>query len=252
MLRVLAAVATFVTSLTLVGVPAHADEVEDDGTKVRGKYSVFRHGSVKKRVSHKNMVLYRGKWVTIKNLTAVIDACVKAGGKDCDTMDVWRVGGRSVALEPIAVRLATELKLPIPTPTFGPDPSVNEWKMLTVGFPIWLWTEGSRTLTDIASAEGFTFTLTARLRSTIFTMGEGRTVTCTLMSRYSNAVKPGAPSPDCGYIYRVPSLPKGHYTVTATAHWDVAWSVAGMSGTLPVSRTASRQIRIGELSALNR
>lgn len=31
-----------------------------------------------------------------------------------------------------------QLQLPDATPRFGPDPSVNEWKMLAVGFPIWL------------------------------------------------------------------------------------------------------------------
>lgn len=252
MLRGFVALVTICLLAATQQMPARADGVKDDKKRVKGTYSLFQQGSSKKKVSRKNMVLYRGKWVTIKNLNAAINACEKAGGTDCDKMDVWRIGGRTVAIQPIVVRLATELELPVPTPTFGPDPHVNEWKMLTVGFPIWLWTGGIRTMTDTASAEGFTFTLTARLRSTSFAMGDGRTVTCTSMGRYSNAVKAGAPSPDCGYVYQVPSLPKGAYTVTATAHWDVAWSVAGRSGTLPVTRTASRQIRIGELSSLNR
>lgn len=241
--------------LVAVGVAgqAHADigaDVKDDGRKTEGSFSTFKKGSTKKTVSRKNMVLYRGKWVPVKDLSGLIEACKRAGGTDCTDMDAWAVGGE--ALRPIAIRLATELTLPTPSPTFGPDPSVNEWNMLAVGFPVWLWTDGPRTMTDTASADGFTFTLTARLRSTAFAMGDGRTITCSSMTPYSNRVTAGRPSPDCGHIYQQPSLPKGKYTVTATAHWDVAWSVAGLSGTLPVTRTASSQIAIGELSALNR
>lgn len=240
--------------LLTVGAPgrSYADGgVEDDGETVTGKYSIFRKGSSKKQISHRDMILYEGKWVPSKNLGAIIAACEKVGGINCNQTGIWRVGTQR-ALQPIAVRLATQLRLPVPRPSFGPDPSVNEWKMLAVGFPVWLWTDGARTLTDTASAEGLTFTLTARLRSTTFSMGDGRSVTCTSMSRYSDAVKAGASSPDCGHVYRRPSLPKGSYPVTATAHWDVAWSVAGMSGIVPVTRIASRQLPIGELSALNR
>lgn len=152
----------------------------------------------------------------------------------------------------LAVSLVTQLDLPTPTPTFSPDPNNNEWKMLAVGFPIWLTAGDTRTVTTTRSAAGLTVTLTARWRSTTFDMGDGQSVTCTKMSTYSEAVRAGSPSPTCGHTYTKPSLPKGTYTVRTTSNWDVDWSVAGFSGTVPAYNTASASIPIGELSALNR
>jgi hypothetical protein len=80
-------------------------------------------------------------------------------------------------------------------------------------------------------------------------MGDGQTVTCTKMSTYSEAVRAGSPSPTCGHTYTKPSLPKGTYTVRTTSNWDVDWSVAGFSGTVPAYNTGSASIPIGELSA---
>ena len=132
------------------------------------------------------------------------------------------------------------------------DPNNNEWKMLAVGFPIWLWTEGPTTMSTSASASGFTFQMTARWKSTTFHMGDGNTVTCSSMEKYPSSVKPGTPSPNCGYAYSKPSLPKGKYQVRAVADWEVTWSVAGFSGVLPAYNEASASIPIGELVALNR
>lgn len=155
-------------------------------------------------------------------------------------------------LPALARALVVQLRLPPATPVFGPDPDKNEWKMLAVGFPVWLWTDGPRAKSATASAEGLTFRLRARLQSTTFSMGDGGQLTCSSMTRYSNAVKPGTKSPSCGYSYSRPSLPKGAYTVTATANWQVSWSVDGFSGSFPYAYSDSATIRIGELQALNR
>jgi len=155
-------------------------------------------------------------------------------------------------LPAIARTLAVQLKLPPATPQFGPDPTNNEWKMLAVGFPIWLWTEGPRAKSTVATATGLTFRLSAELRSTTFAMGDGKTITCAAMTPYRSSVKPGTPSPTCGYAYSKPSLPTGRYTVTATAQWQVNWSVEGFTGSFPVSYSDSASLPIGELQALNR
>ena len=152
----------------------------------------------------------------------------------------------------MAVNLVATLRFPAPEPIFGPDPNNNEWKMLAVGFPVWMWTEGPTAVSTSASSSGYTFRMTARWRSTTFHMGDGASVTCTSMTKYSAAVKPGAASPNCGHVYTKPSLPKGKYTVRAVADWDVTWSVAGFSGVLPAYNEASASIPIGELVALNR
>lgn len=152
----------------------------------------------------------------------------------------------------MVVNLVAGLQFPAPRPIFGPDPNNNEWKMLAVGFPVWLWTRGPTTVTTSTSSSGFTFRMTARWRSTTFQMGDGATVTCRSMTKYSASVKSGTASPNCGHVYTKPSLPKGNYQVRAVADWDVTWSVAGYSGVLPAYNEASASIPIGELVALNR
>jgi hypothetical protein len=153
-------------------------------------------------------------------------------------------------LSAMARTLIVRLQLPDPTPQIGPDPSVNEWKMAAVGYPLWLWTNGPRTVTSRVRAYGITFTLRATWVSTTFAMGDGHTVTCTKATRYPSTAKPGAKSPDCGYTYPRSSLPKGNYTVTATTNWRIGWSALGASGSLPGSYSGSRSLPVGELNAL--
>ncbi len=155
-----------------------------------------------------------------------------------------------VSLEAIARTLVVRLKLPDPTPRFGPDPTANEWKMAAVGYPLWLWTDGPTEVTSRVEAYGVSFTLRARWRSTTFDMGDGHQVRCTQTRAYPKAAKPGTASPVCGYTYTKASLPKGNYTVTATSSWRISWSALGQSGTLPGSHTASQSLPVGELNAL--
>lgn len=150
--------------------------------------------------------------------------------------------------EQVARRLVVRLQLPTPTPRIGPDPDSNEWHMAVVGYPLWLWTDGPRTVTATESAYGRTFTLKARQTSTTFALGDGHSLTCEKTSELKPSVRPGTPSPTCGYAYQRPS--KGSYTITATTHWTVTWSVAGFSGTLPGTHSATRELKVGELQAL--
>jgi len=152
--------------------------------------------------------------------------------------------------EQLARRIVVRLQLPTPTPQFGPDPSANEWDMAAVGFPLWLWTEGPRTVTSTESGYGLTFTLRAHYRHTVFDMGDGHTRRCTATTPYRSGVRPGASSPTCGYTYLDAARGDGTYTVTATTHWDIDWSVAGFSGTLPGTHEASRELPVGELQAI--
>lgn len=153
-------------------------------------------------------------------------------------------------LAAIARTLVTRVQLPDPTPQIGPDPTVNEWKMAAVGYPLWLWTEGPQTLTSRVQAHGVTFTLRATWVSTTFDMGDGHSVTCTTTRAYTSHVKPGAKSPACGYTYLKSSLPEGSYTVTATTSWQINWSALGQSGSLPGAHAGSRSLPVGELNAL--
>lgn len=159
-------------------------------------------------------------------------------------------GLTSAGAESIARSLVVRLQLPDPTPQFGPDPADNEWNMAAVGYPLWLWTNGPRTVTSTTSESGMSFTLRARYRFTTFTLGDGHSLTCTSTTPYRTSIEPGAPSPTCGYRYTKASGTDHSYTVTATTHWTVTWRVAGFSGSLPGTHTASRQLRVGELQAV--
>lgn len=157
---------------------------------------------------------------------------------------------RALDLGVIARTLLTRIQLPDPRPLVGPDPGVNEWGMVAVGYPVWLWTAGPRVVVDRVRAFGVTFTLRATWVSSRFVMGDGGAVTCTDTKAYSKRVKPGVASPVCGYAYTTSSLPKGDYVVTATTRWRVSWSALGVSGSMPASVTGSRHLPVGELNAL--
>lgn len=141
------------------------------------------------------------------------------------------------------------IKFPEAAPSFGPDPQDNQWKMIPIGHPIWLWTEGASTVSSSDSVMGYAITLTARRTSVSFNMGDGTVKSCSTMTPYTRSVAPGTPSPDCGHSYQKRPA-AGSYTVTTTATWEVTWSVLGQTGVIPVTQTSSRSLPVGELQAV--
>lgn len=121
-----------------------------------------------------------------------------------------------------------------------------------IGMPTWMWAENPGATTwgpqmQTASAGGFTVTATSKAQRTVWTMGDGATVTCT---------GPGTPyadsygkksSPTCGHTY----TRQGTYTVRATTYWVVTWAGIGQSGTIPLNFTATTTITMGEAQVLN-
>ena len=150
----------------------------------------------------------------------------------------------------LAREVVVRLRLPDPTPLIGPDPSVNEWGMAAVGYPLWLWTVGPDDVSATVVAFGYTFTLAAHRVSTTFVMGDGGSVTCTVTTPFSEGVTPGVASPSCGYVYRIPSRPGPDYLVSATTNWVVSWSALGQSGVIPATYAGSRTLSVGELYSL--
>lgn len=149
----------------------------------------------------------------------------------------------------VAREVVARLHLPDPTPQFGPDPDANEWHMLAVGYPLWLWTSGPTRLTTTATRYGLSFTLTATWEDTRFEFGDGHSLTCADTTPYPATAKPGAPSPTCGYTYQKAS-PAAGYRVQAHTNWRVDWAASGQSGTLNTTYTGSRTVPVGELNAL--
>lgn len=131
-----------------------------------------------------------------------------------------------------------------------------------VGVPIWLWIERGPGLTGPASATAAVgdarVTATGRLERVEWRMGPpGETVVC------EGPGTPWAgqtgPSPDCGYVYELRSLPErtdgtGAWSITATSVWQVSWS--GVSGGTPVAGEqvvrvpSQRALPVGEVHVL--
>jgi hypothetical protein len=146
------------------------------------------------------------------------------------------------------------LKLTAPRPQIGPAPSLNRWKMAAVGYPLWLWAEGNTNPAPVSdSAGGLFVSLDANVSKIVYDMGDGTKVTCAgVGTRWGPWVTAGQASPDCGHVYKKPSLPKGSYTVTATTYWSVEWTVTGQTGVIPFVQSAQTTIPVGELQVLVR
>ena len=150
----------------------------------------------------------------------------------------------------LVTHLVVQLQLPHPHTQIGPDPSLNEWNMAVVGYPLWLWTTEPTTRTATLTVSGHTFTLNAHRTTTDFNLGDGTTITCTNTTPWPDQPTLGQPSPTCGHTYTHPSLPAGTYTITTTAHWTVHWTALNYTGDLTLPLTTTRTIRVGELQSL--
>ncbi len=158
--------------------------------------------------------------------------------------------GSATSVASVAKKAALDLVLPRVAPKVGPDPGLNQWRMAVVGYPLWLWVDGPSKVSSSTVQDGIRVDLSARLDRVVFEMGDGGKVSCSRFAVYTSGVKPGTPSPSCGYVYQKASLPKGTYRVSATAHWVVDWSAAGLSGSLEVPVNGTRELPVGELQAV--
>lgn len=165
--------------------------------------------------------------------------CVAGTTPGSYTPPPWVLGSQAVA----------QLTLPAAKPVVGPDPSLNEWKMAVVGYPLWLSTPGVASMTSSASVMGYTVSLQAVRQSVTFDMGDGGSVTCATSTPWSPEVPPAQPSPDCGYAYQKISKP-GSFRIVTSATWQVTWSVLGQSGTIPVTKYGAANLTVGELQSV--
>jgi len=160
-------------------------------------------------------------------------------------------GGEQLPAQEIedAVRQAVaQLQLPANTPVFGPSPNQNQWGMVPVGYPVWLWSaDATTTLHRSVTHDGISIDLTASRSNVSFSMGDGHTVTCTAFTKRPSPMTgdPMRGSPNCGYVYSV----MGRYKIQATTNWTIRWTADGRSGALSVTNTiaAASPIVVGEL-----
>ena len=122
------------------------------------------------------------------------------------------------------------LQLGVPTPVvrLGPDPSWNQWKLLAVGLPIWLWTEGVQPQTAATSMEGIDIQMQATPGGATVDWGDGTVIWCATMTSKTRYTDPLLMSPDCGHKYEHP----GDYTITVTQQWIVDWAALDQKGQL--------------------
>ncbi|MGD7789103.1 hypothetical protein ACQCX2_12350 [Propionibacteriaceae bacterium Y1700] len=147
-----------------------------------------------------------------------------------------------------AYMAAARLQLPEPVIQIGPDLSNIKGNMAVVGHPYWLWATGTDSMNTSASSGPLTVTLRAEAASVSFTTTDGQKISCPgAGTPFQQSVRPGTPSPDCGIKF----AKRGEQRVVATVQWQIHWTAAGQAGTFTMQRTALRDIRVGELHALN-
>lgn len=118
--------------------------------------------------------------------------------------------------------------------------------MTVVGMPVWLWVdEPTATTWGPATITAGGMTLTARVQSVTWDMGDGTTLTCGKGTEWKRGMG-GDPSPTCGHTYST----QGHYTIRARSHWVATWSGYGRSGTIPVTLSTTRQLDVGEIQVI--
>jgi hypothetical protein len=145
-------------------------------------------------------------------------------------------------------------QLGLPSPRIEANPAAGEQ---LVGLPTWLWVDraGWGPVSATASVPGVSVTAVARPTSVVWTLGDGRSVTCSGPGTpYAASGNPKSGSPDCGHIYRTSSAgrPDDAFAVSATVHWTVTWAGAGQSGTFPGLTTISdAAFQVAESEALN-
>jgi hypothetical protein len=140
----------------------------------------------------------------------------------------------------------------------GTAPSADPGSAGLVGLPTWLWVDhpSDHTFGPITAGDAdgpITVSATARVTSVGWDMGDGTVVTCAgAGTPYSPAFGDHA-SPDCGHSYQRSSAdqPGGTYRVTATSHWEIAWTAStGASDVIHLTRTATAELRIDEMQVL--
>lgn len=149
-------------------------------------------------------------------------------------------------------KAVARLQLPTLKAQIGPDPAKNEWGMIPVGYPVWLFADGETSLSDSDEVEDLAVSLEAELTSMTFDMGDGTTVTCDGPgTKHTADVEPGRPSPTCGHTYqRMPRGSAKSYMVTATAHWSITWTAFGESDTVTDTTSSTTELPVGELQVV--
>lgn len=164
---------------------------------------------------------------------------------------VWMAAAPAAVSPEVVARQAVS-RLELPSVVIGLSPSGEQ----LTGLPVWMWlSDGSWSATSAtASVPGVKVTATAVPVVATWSMGDGHRVVCRGPGTvWRSGMDPSASSPTCGYRYARSSAgqPGDAYAVSVAVGWQVSWSGAGKSGTVPNLATAgSVRVEVAEAQAL--
>lgn len=160
----------------------------------------------------------------------------------------------TASLRGLVDQASKAMNIPAPHIALSPASDATQY----VGLPLWAWTPASswKAKAVSVSAGGVSLTMTATPSFSVWSMGDGGSMTCHGPGTpYPAGSKhPPRTSPDCGYTYGAPSTsqPDGSYRVSVTTHWTVTWrTTSGLSGAEPdMATTSSFPLTVSEIQAL--
>lgn len=143
----------------------------------------------------------------------------------------------------------------------GLDPDALGWGL--VGLPV-VFSVNNPTpstwgpMSVSAAAAGFQVQVTATVNKVTYYPGDdsGNSVTCTDVGnpnvQFTRDAGGSYQVPHCGYRYLTTSdrRPGKVFTVTAVTDWTAHWTIQGRSGDIPISRTSTTKIAMGESQAI--
>lgn len=156
------------------------------------------------------------------------------------------------SIETIVQQVYAEVPLVLPQPHTAPPVDAVQ----LVGFPVWMWVDGTvwRDFEASASVAGVSVSVVARPKRVVWTLGDGAKVTCTGPGTAWDPAGPDGQRTDCSHIYQFVSAgkPNGRYPATVTMTWSVSWSAStGQAGVLPdASRSTAFSLAVTERQAV--
>jgi hypothetical protein len=166
-------------------------------------------------------------------------------------------GGPTITPGELAQQMLERMKLQPPAVGIAPGPG----KTGVLGMPVWIWNNssgddkhwGTHTLGPTCVG-AVCVTLTARATKTVWSMGDGNSVTCTTAGTPWKPGNGNAASPDCGYPTAGGGkgyTRAGTYQVVGTTTWVAHWEGAGQAGDITLTlASAPVGIRIAEVQVL--
>ncbi|MFE3945928.1 ATP/GTP-binding protein [Streptomyces sp. NPDC059118] len=173
------------------------------------------------------------------------------------TQLVWAATPPAARVDPAVVAQQAVDKMKLAGPDVASPRATGSY---AVGVPMWLWVNRSASTygpnSASATAGGVTVMATAKVTKIVWSMGDGRTVTCTSAGTPYKPSLGKRLSPDCGHVYRRSSknVKGGAYRVAATSTWVVDWRVTGgggETGQITETRSSQLDVVIGQVKVLN-